>query len=1095
MKARRGALVALGVAALLVATPVAQGPAPAPVVRGASAAGAAPGSPDGIAAARPAASLRVPAQTIAAVRAEAERLRARRERGKAAEPAAAARRGERVGATRLALLEKQGLVRRAAPPLRLAGVEHTRFEVTKRGLPFLDRSGRIHERAGRPIGVSGRTTFPPPVFGPRALDRTGAIARAKRVTGVAALLAQPRTRLGWVAREGRSVLAFEVALASRAPLADYRVWLDAADGTVLRVVDRLVRADGTGVVFEKNPLESKVPSAQPLRELDGNGGLIGRLTAVFDEVAPEAFHADLFFDFPTTDPRFVQTSVYRALTETGLLAEQHGFPTTPAVAAFTGLLDPYTGGPYNNAFYAPSLPAFGFGDGDGDVLRNLGTDVDVPAHEFGHHVFEVLATPLIVTGSEPALAMSEGVADTFSLLVGGDSRVGNSVRPGAKALRTIGGARFPAAFDADPHVTGLVYAGVSLDLVNELGAGPFADLLIASLPFLPPEPVETDYRDAFLDGDQALNSGANQALLEDVFRARGFDDTDLPPEFQGDILEGMPQTVTVPADQYHVWVFTELPPSAQLRFQTSGGGDVDLYVVPSDFDEETPVLSSIGPGSSEIVNVSTSTLPSIDGADTWLAFVFDMPAAGGSTYTISAAATPGADDVSIGGGPVVGSIEDAIEEIDWFQFQGSAGQYVRVRMTATSGSIDPFVAVVTREPLEVLATDDDSGGGPAGLDALHQGVLLPATGKYAVAAFSVAADFDPSVGAGGYELELSACNNVGPDFDGDGVADACDQDDDEDGFVDIEDLDDFDVDVCVDVDADTCNDCSSGAFDYLNDGPDVDGDSACDVGDDDDDNDGCSDGTDPAPLAPSEDDDLDFLGVDCDNCAEVPNPQQEDADDDGDGDACSVCSRVDWEEPPSAPPDQNPSGGAIQLSLKGLVASLRASGAFNPAAGAAVDPSASGVQVRLADGGGALLDVFVPPTAAGMPCATGDGWTQKGTSFSYANRSGALPPLCLPGSAQGLSSLRITDDRVGASGAVLYGIGGRGVPLAQGIASPVRFLQLDLAFGEPPAPGVPSAAAEAGACAESVMRVGTTGTACRISQKDGAVRSVRCQAQ
>jgi hypothetical protein len=139
--------------------------------------------------------------------------------------------------------------------------------------------------------------------------------------------------------------------------------------------------------------------------------------------------------------------------------------------------------------------------------------------------------------------------------------------------------------------------------------------------------------------------------------------------------------------------------------------------------------------------------------------------------------------------------------------------------------------------------------------------------------------------------------------------------------------------------------------------------------------------------------------------------------------------------------------------------------------------------------------VFVPPSAAGLPCGKGDGWTQKSASFAYANRSGALPPLCLPGSAQGLASLRITDDRAGTSGAVLYGVGAKGVPLAQGIALPVRFLQLDLAFGEPPAPGVPSAAGEAGVCAESVVRVGAAGTACRIAQKEGVVRSVRCQAQ
>ena len=157
-----------------------------------------------------------------------------------------------------------------------------------------------------------------------------------------------------------------------------------------------------------------------------------------------------------------------------------------------------------------------------------------------------------------------------------------------------------------------------------------------------------------------------------------------------------------------------------------------------------------------------------------------------------------------------------------------------------------------------------------------------------------------------------------------------------------------------------------------------------------------------------------------------------------------------------------------------------------------LDPSVSGVQVRVADAGGALLDVFVPGASAGLPCGSGDGWTVSGTRFSYANRSGALPPLCTAGTARGLSSLRITDDRAGASAALLYRIAGKNVPIAGGLASPARFVQLDLAFGEPPAPGQPSAAGAAGVCAESVQRVGAQGTKCKITQKDGVVSRLQC---
>jgi hypothetical protein len=1002
----------------------------------------------------------------------------------------------RIGATRLALLEKRGLIRRAGAPLRIAGVDHTRFEVTKHGLPFLDRGGRIHERDGRPLGVSGRTQLPPLALQPKTLDRAHAIARAKAAAGVETLWAPPRVRLGWAPRADKSVLAFEVTLASRLPLGDHRVWIDAADGAVLGSVDRLVTFEqGTGVVYAENPLDSKSPTDQPLRELEGSGRLSGRLVAVFDDSATEAFRPDLRFEFPTTEPRFVQTSVYRGLTDTGLLAEQHGFVVGDAVPTFTGLSDAFTGGPLNNAFYSPSIPLFGFGSGDGTVLRNLGTDIDVAAHEYGHHVFERLVTPLVFSADDPVLAMTEGVADTFSLLIGGDERIGNSVVPGAKALRILSStARFPEAFSSDPHATGLVYGGVSLDLVKDLGAGPFTDLLIASLPFLPQDPVETDYRDAFIDGDAAQNAGANEDLLRDVFQRRGFSALDPPPQFEGELVEGMPETRTLSGDDYDAWIFSELPPAAQVRFQTSGTGNVDVVVLPIGFDAATPGTVSAGPTSSESATVGPFSPVSIDAADAWWVFVLDAPSGGGSTYTLQATVTPRADDIALGS-TVAGSIVNPDEEIDWYQFSGVAGQHVRVAASATGGLIDPFVAVLTADPFEVLDTDDDSGVGVFGLDALLQGVTLPATGKYVVAVLSVASDFDPLVGAGTYSLSVSACSNTGPDTDGDGSADVCDQDDDDDTFVDAEDLAPLDASVCIDVDDDGCNDCASGSFDFANDGPDADGDTTCNLGDDDDDNDGCLDAVDPAPLVPSADDDLDFLGADCDNCAVVPNPAQEDAADDGAGDACSVCARVDWQQPPSTPPDQNPAANALQLSVKGLGASLHASGAFNPAGGGAIDPSTSGVQLRVADAKGALLDVAVPGALGGAPCGSGDGWTQKGTSFSYANRSGALPPLCVSGSAQGLSSLRLDDDRAGASGAVLYDLRGKNVTLAHGLASPVQFFQIDLALGQPPAPGVPSTAGAAGVCAEGILRTGVGGTACRIAQKDGAIRSVRCQAE
>jgi hypothetical protein len=62
-------------------------------------------------------------------------------------------------------------------------------------------------------------------------------------------------------------------------------------------------------------------------------------------------------------------------------------------------------------------------------------------------------------------------------------------------------------------------------------------------------------------------------------------------------------------------------------------------------------------------------------------------------------------------------------------------------------------------------------------------------------------------------------------------------------------------------------------------------------------------------------------------------------------------------------------------------------------------------------------------------------------------------------------------------------------------AAPLRFLQLDLVLGTPPGLGQPSAAGAAGECAESVLRLGAAGSDCRVSEKAGVVKSVRCQAE
>ena len=90
-------------------------------------------------------------------------------------------------------------------------------------------------------------------------------------------------------------------------------------------------------------------------------------------------------------------------------------------------------------------------------------------------------------------------------------------------------------------------------------------------------------------------------------------------------------------------------------------------------------------------------------------------------------------------------------------------------------------------------------------------------------------------------------------------------DSDGDGIADEDDSNDNNQYICMDSDNDTCDDCSSGTFNPLDDGWDFDNDGLCDAGDSDDDNDGALDNQDSNDNDPFECSNID--GDNCDDCA------------------------------------------------------------------------------------------------------------------------------------------------------------------------------------------------------------------------------------
>ncbi|MDX2166159.1 MAG: hypothetical protein SF182_03825 [Deltaproteobacteria bacterium] len=200
------------------------------------------------------------------------------------------------------------------------------------------------------------------------------------------------------------------------------------------------------------------------------------------------------------------------------------------------------------------------------------------------------------------------------------------------------------------------------------------------------------------------------------------------------------------------------------------------------------------------------------------------------------------------------------------------------------------------------------------------------------------------------------------------------------------------------------------------------------------------------------------------------------ADTDGDGtpDELDPCTTLDWTPFPVTPPNQHPR--AFTFGLGKLVASdgeqrLLLKGVFNSApASIPIDPTANGIHLYAADAAGAFFDVSLP---GGAGCAAGDGWTTVGVGFKkiwvYRNKSGTLPPSCAAGSARGITSVQIRDQRLSNKHGLQFKVKMKNGSLQRDPVPPLTRVQVSLALAAQPAPGVASPQAKAGECAEALL--------------------------
>ena len=302
----------------------------------------------------------------------------------------------------------------------LAGT-HLRFQQQVDGLPVFGRQLVVTLSAtGDRVRAAtlGHARIDRAPGGPdRGAD--AALAAARAAVGAPVEVSAPIVERGVDVDHGAASITYRVTIP--AERATWELGIEAATGAVRWRRDRRVYADGTGLVFDANPVTSTgvvtpdfndvaTPAlaaarlAVTLPNLDGTGVLRGSyVDARPANPSSRATSAALSFNYDRADNRFEEVMAYYHLDRAQTRLQALGFTMVnnrvQTAMVNYDLLD--------NSFYDPSNKTIRFGEGGVDDAE----DGDIVLHEYGHSIHD---NQVPGWGSGDQGAMGEGFGDYLS---------------------------------------------------------------------------------------------------------------------------------------------------------------------------------------------------------------------------------------------------------------------------------------------------------------------------------------------------------------------------------------------------------------------------------------------------------------------------------------------------------------------------------------------------------------------------------------------------------------------------------------------------------------------------------------------------------
>jgi hypothetical protein len=471
-------------------------------------------------------------------------------------------------------LDAQALVVRDVRP-SLAG-RYVRFGETAggNGLPVFGGEviALVEGDTVRAINLAHRGPIAAPAAaGDRGLDAALAALRAEVGGGPDRL--PPAIERG-VAIDDAGVprLAYRITLATTAPRASWRAEVDAETGEVVHLRDLLVRATGSGFVFDPNAVDSTgdvtlddgdnadtaaltaARFAVSLERLDESGFLRG-MYADARGAGARAMDAGLVFDFTRGAREFEEVMAYYHIDRAQQRIQDLGIPDANARPQPL-IVDGITA---DNSFYDDATGEIVFGTGGVDDAE----DADIIVHEYGHAIQHNIVLGWGDGGD--ASAMGEGFSDYLgggfeTTLAAAAGRPGlidpacvgewdatsytNENPPCLRRLDVV--KHWPERAAGQSHADGEVWSGALWAARTAIGAD-VVDAIVLEHHFLLSSSETFDSAaQALVATDQSVNGGANTVPLRRALFHRGVLRVPVAPADAPDVIEQMPVSIEHP---------------------------------------------------------------------------------------------------------------------------------------------------------------------------------------------------------------------------------------------------------------------------------------------------------------------------------------------------------------------------------------------------------------------------------------------------------------------------------------------------------------------------------------------------------------------